>query len=249
MCPSTDELGREAVWVFATELHILAGMSGMTEPTEFYHDAYEGKLPFRDRLPWDIGGPQPAIAAIADSGAVDGDVLDIGCGTGENTLYFAARGHSVTGVDISPVAVARARERAAQLAIAAEFAVGDALDLSAYHARFGTVVDCGLFHSLTADTRPLFTRQLHAVCRPGGRVHVLANGQEGQQAVMGRLGVQALERMRRLLAPLTQEQFLDAFAEGWTVVSVRDVPLMAQFPGEPEPKAIPAWLGTFVRVD
>ena len=53
---------------------------------------------FYDRkAPWDIGKPQGTFAAVADR--VTGPVLDAGCGTGEHALFFAARGHRVTGID------------------------------------------------------------------------------------------------------------------------------------------------------
>ena len=47
--------------------------------------------------PWDVAGPQPALAAAAER--IAGSILDAGCGTGENALYFASRGHRVTGID------------------------------------------------------------------------------------------------------------------------------------------------------
>ena len=40
--------------------------------------------------PWDIGRPQPAIVHLVSGGGfVAGPVLDVGCGTGENTLHIA----------------------------------------------------------------------------------------------------------------------------------------------------------------
>jgi 2-polyprenyl-3-methyl-5-hydroxy-6-metoxy-1,4-benzoquinol methylase len=46
---------------------------------------------------WEIGRPQQAILDVADR--ITGSILDAGCGTGENALYFASRGHKVTGID------------------------------------------------------------------------------------------------------------------------------------------------------
>ena len=56
-----------------------------------FESAYAGKAP------WDIGGPQKAFVDVADR--ITGSILDAGCGTGENALFFAGRGHKVTGID------------------------------------------------------------------------------------------------------------------------------------------------------
>jgi SAM-dependent methyltransferase len=220
----------------------------MNDSIDFYRAAYAGKSPLGDRLPWEIGGPQPALAALAERRAAAGEVLDIGCGTGENALRFAAEGYQVTGVDISPDAVERARRRAAERGIEAEFAVGDALDLSAYRGRFGTVIDCGCFHSLPVAHRGPFARQLHAACRPGARAHILVNSEEGQELILRRVdaaGVPA--RVRSLFLPLSEEEFRGAFADGWTVESFADAPLMARLPGDEDVTEVSAWLATFVR--
>src|SRR6266568_3429515 len=42
--------------------------------------------------PWDIGRPQPAFLTLAEAGAIQGRVLDVGCGTGEHVLMCAALG-------------------------------------------------------------------------------------------------------------------------------------------------------------
>ena len=47
--------------------------------------------------PWDIGKPQKAFIDVADQ--ITGSILDAGCGTGENALFFAGRGQKVTGID------------------------------------------------------------------------------------------------------------------------------------------------------
>src|SRR5262249_2142601 len=68
--------------------------------------AYDG------RPPWDIEGPQPEIVRLAEAGAIDGTVLDVGCGTGENALYLAGRGLDVWGIDFIPKAIEQARDKA-----------------------------------------------------------------------------------------------------------------------------------------
>jgi 2-polyprenyl-3-methyl-5-hydroxy-6-metoxy-1,4-benzoquinol methylase len=80
--------------------------------------------------PWDIGRPQPAFVRLADQCRLTGRLLDAGCGTGENALLAASRGADVTGIDVAPTAIARARAKASERALAARFEVADALSVA-----------------------------------------------------------------------------------------------------------------------
>lgn len=133
----------------------------------WFESAYEGKPP------WDIGRHQPVFEALDDAGEITGPVLDVGCGTGENALFLAARGHDVTGVDAVPAAVDAAREKAASRRSAAVFFAHDALRLAELGRTFGTVIDSGLFHTFDDAERGEFVRSLAAVLAPGGRYYVL----------------------------------------------------------------------------
>ncbi|MGZ4914859.1 MAG: class I SAM-dependent methyltransferase [Halobacteriota archaeon] len=63
---------------------------------DFFSSVYEGTPP------WDIGHPQREFVQLEEADEIKGSVLDVGCGTGENALYLAERGHEVWGVDFSP---------------------------------------------------------------------------------------------------------------------------------------------------
>src|SRR3984893_7689462 len=110
----------------------------MTMPS--WDEAYASSAP----APWDIGRPQPAFVRLADSGLLCGRVLDAGCGTGEHTLLAAAHGADAAGVDISPRAIAQAREKAAGRGLAVRFEVADALNLGPLGMAFDTVIDSGV---------------------------------------------------------------------------------------------------------
>ena len=136
---------------------------------EIFEQAYHGGLP-----PWEIGRAQQEFAALEEAGEIVGDVLDVGCGTGENALYLAGRGHEVWGVDAVPAAIERARQKAEERGAAATFLVADALDLTALGRTFETVIDSGLFHALSDADRPRFVRSLAPVLSPGGTCFMLA---------------------------------------------------------------------------
>ena len=73
--------------------------------------AFEG-APNPTAVPWDIRQAQPRLMELEALGGIIGEVLDIGCGLGDNAIYLASRGHSVTGLDGSPTAIEEARRRA-----------------------------------------------------------------------------------------------------------------------------------------
>ncbi|HEY8432787.1 MAG TPA: methyltransferase domain-containing protein [Sandaracinaceae bacterium] len=60
--------------------------------------------------PWDTGHPDPELVRLLDAGRLPaGRALDVGCGTGTNVRYLASRGYDVVGIDVSRVAIEKAR--------------------------------------------------------------------------------------------------------------------------------------------
>ncbi|MEV4315902.1 class I SAM-dependent methyltransferase [Actinocrispum sp. NPDC049592] len=131
---------------------------------------YQGETAMGSTMPWDIGRPQPALVALVDSGQVRGDVLDIGCGLGNNSIFLASRGFAVTGVDGSQTALTEARRRAGDLGI--DFQQGEATSLAGLEGRFDTVVDSALYHCLTPAQRHEYVDALVRVTRPGALLHI-----------------------------------------------------------------------------
>ncbi|MFJ3709978.1 class I SAM-dependent methyltransferase [Streptomyces sp. NBC_01387] len=128
-----------------------------------------------DIIPWDIGGPQPALVEIEQAGGFRGEVLDLGCGLGENARFLAGRGHRVTAVDASPNAIRLAVERTAPLGLDVQFVVSDAITLEGLDAdaRFDTVIDSALYHGLDPEERKRYLATLHRVSTPGATLHVI----------------------------------------------------------------------------
>jgi SAM-dependent methyltransferase len=127
---------------------------------------------------WDIGRPQRAFVRFEEAGLVADPVLDVGCGTGELVCYLARQGHRALGIDLSPLAVRRSREKAHWRRIDAQFLVWDALELEALSAAglsVRTVVDSGLYHVLGPAERDRFAAGLATVLEPGGRYAVLGD--------------------------------------------------------------------------
>lgn len=145
------------------------------DPTSIdFEQAYQGGTIVEgltmDRLPWEIGRPQPLLVEFEQAGRITGDVLDIGCGRGDTTSYLAGLGYQVTGLDFAPTAIEKARANAAEAGITASFAVADATVLTGYDGRFDTVVSSALAHCLDPEQRKAHVAALRRVMRPGARL-------------------------------------------------------------------------------
>lgn len=163
-----------------------------------FESAYAGQPP------WEIGGPQKAFIEAADQ--ITGSILDAGCGTGENALFFASRGHKVTGVDFLAEPIRRAKEKAQTRGLPATFLVMDALHLKDLPEVFDNVIDSGLLHVFSDDDRRRYVAGLASVLKPGGRLFLACFSDEEP----GEHGPRRISR----------RQIEESFADGWQIESI-----------------------------
>jgi SAM-dependent methyltransferase len=106
---------------------------------------------------------QMAATLLGDVGGLD--LLDLGCGMGEESVYFATLGARVTGIDISEVGIASLQQRARHhgLAIRARLMRCDPTDFPA--ASFDRIHGMGILHHVGIHTG---LREVRRLLRPGG---------------------------------------------------------------------------------
>ncbi|MEO8816244.1 MAG: class I SAM-dependent methyltransferase [Mycobacterium sp.] len=146
----------------------------MSEGLMDWDGIYREQGAFEGPPPWNIGEPQPELAALIAAGKVRSDVLDAGCGVAELSLTLAAQGYTVLGIDLTPTAVAAAAKAAQDRGLTtASFVRADITSFTGYDGRFTTIIDSTLFHSLPVDGRDGYLRSIHRAAAPGAHYYVL----------------------------------------------------------------------------
>jgi len=176
----------------------------------FFNEAYRGTPP------WDIGRPQAEFVKTARKGEIRGSVLDIGCGTGENAMFFAGLGHEVWGLDAASLAIEKARKKALERKVRIEFVTGDALRLEKLRRRFDTVTDCGLFHTFSNEDRRFFTKSLKTALNKSGTYFMLCFSDKEPTDWGG---------PRRV----SKEEIEETFRSGWKINYIREARFSTTF--------------------
>ena len=142
----------------------------VSEETERLKRIYEKQAPRYDRSIafWEkvlFGDGRRWVCSRAQ-----GEVLEVAIGTGRNLAFYPA-GVRLTGIDLSPAMLERARERARELGMEVDLREGDAQDLPLPDGSFDTVV-CTLSLCNVPDDRKAVA-EMKRVLKPGGRLLLL----------------------------------------------------------------------------
>lgn len=93
-------------------------------------------------------------------------VLDVACGSGNQSIPAARTGATVTGMDIATNLLEQARGRAAEAGLKIQFDEGDAEQLPYGDGQFDVVLS--MFGAMFAPRPEMVVSEFKRVCRPGG---------------------------------------------------------------------------------
>ena len=132
--------------------------------------------------PWDSGVPSAELLRVLDAGLLPGrSVLELGCGTGTNTVELARRGYTVTAIDFVAQALQTAREMARTAGVAVEFRVADVTDTKfELGGPFDVLFDRGVYHHIRRVDLGAFLHTVEKASRRGTRWLSLAGNAKEQ---------------------------------------------------------------------
>jgi SAM-dependent methyltransferase len=138
-------------------------------------------------LPWDTNEPDDHLVKLIGTKTIlPGKALEVGCGTGTNSIWLARQGFSVLGVDIAQAAIDLANKKKNGQSLSCEFALLDFLHSNNLAQSYDLVFDRGCFHSFDEEKdRLLFVRHVSRVLKPNGIWVSVIGSTEGAPREMG----------------------------------------------------------------
>jgi SAM-dependent methyltransferase len=170
--------------------------------------------------PWDGHALSSVLRELIEGPAAlsAGTAIDIGCGTGDSSIYLARHGWQVTGVDVSAKALEKAGAKAAAQHVHVDFVRADATRLSSTVGNtFTLILDSGCLHGMSDSARDRYVAELGAIAAPQSRLLIFAFTPGGQVGVPG----------------IDHAEIEQRFTPQWALVSAADDPEMTDKPERP----------------
>jgi SAM-dependent methyltransferase len=131
---------------------------------------------YRDgrKAPWDIGRASADLKQTVENGTLRPcRVVELGCGTGNDSIYLASRGFDVTAIDIAPSAISQAEKKAKAAGVKVRWLHADVLDPPKLEP-FDLIYDRGCYHGVRRQNAAGYVATLRRLSRPGTQVLILA---------------------------------------------------------------------------
>lgn len=156
-----------------------------------------------DRLPWHHKEPTTFLSEVVQSREKPGRALDIGCGSGIDSVYLASQGWDVTSLDFIPDALTMTRTRADAAGVTLNLIEADAMTWSCPADSFDLIIDGGCLHSKKQSDRPKYKANILNWLAKGGD-YVLIHFEKRHSLDWRPIGPRRVSR-ENILAFLTPE--------------------------------------------
>jgi 2-polyprenyl-3-methyl-5-hydroxy-6-metoxy-1,4-benzoquinol methylase len=137
-----------------------------------------------DSIPWELDWADHALVSWMSTQSGITTALEIGCGTGINSIWLAQQGIAVTGIDAATSAIQKSQDRTCACGVDVNFQVADILDLSLTLPKFDLVFDRACFHVLHfKEDQQKFAGVVENLLTPHGRWVSIIGSTENQHNI------------------------------------------------------------------
>lgn len=182
-----------------------------------------------NEIPWNIESPPDILKSIVTGGIVKPcKAIDLGCGTGNYSMYLASQGFDVTGIDISPTAIELARNSAIQRGIKCSFMVADVLGgMNEVFDKFDFAFDWELLHHIFPSDREKYINNVCHLLNPGGRYLSICFSEENTQ--FGGKGKYRNTPLNTTLYFSSEEEMRSLFKSLFIIEELRAIEIQGKF--------------------
>lgn len=177
------------------------------------------------RCPYDYIASFVFRHAPADTPRDQVDILEVGCGPGNNVWFLANEGFSLSGIDGSESAIAYARRRVAADGLTADLRVGNFLSLPFLDSSFDLIFDRAALCYVGYSALKVAIAEIHRVLKPGGRFFFNPYSREHVGYKVGRAGSDGLvvDEMHGTGPTLYCDRSMidELFAGAWSVLELQ----------------------------
>jgi SAM-dependent methyltransferase len=202
---------------------VMAWSYRLAETSQRYRSQVYGAMYLFGLTPWDRETPNPRlVAAVAgQSAAAPGRALELGCGTGTNSVYLAQQGWDVTAIDLVPKALGSARRKAQAAKVNPRFIKGDVTRLNklGLGRQYDLLFDIGCFHAIPVARRDGYVQSVSTAAAPGSTL-----------LLIGQFARPARDASK---AGVTPEEVRRRF-NGWELLSEERMPPQPLRDGQPD---------------
>lgn len=174
---------------------------------KFYYRLTYRRTKDETSIGWHREEPPRLVAEAVELGGGHGSALDIGCGTGVNSVFMAQRGYNVTGIDFIREALPFGIKRAERAGVKVEFVAADVTKFETAD-KYDLIVDAGCFHGFNEKYRLLYREKLVSWLSEGGQYVLIHFSKNHALGIVGPRG-RKREEIEEFFGPqLKLENFL-----------------------------------------
>lgn len=176
-----------------------------------------------DQIPWNAPIPPKILQQAIETNVPEhGNIIDLGCGTGNYAIWFAKKGYEITGIDISKNAIEIAKRSALASRATCKFVVADVtrglLDL---HAKFDLAYDWELLHHIFPDYRDSYIKNITRLLKLKGKYLSVCFSEEDPQ--FGGVGKYRTTRLDTTLYFSSENELQELFGRYFCIEELKTI--------------------------